>query len=123
MAGQFTEKPILLVFWSTTCGTCIEEIPLICKLHSSLKDKITIIGIHPNYPLKKIQKFIKKYKQTIPYMLAIDNKNSLSTTYNVSVLPRTLLIDGKGKVLYDHSGYSPEQEKEVIDAINSFAIN
>ena len=122
LAGQFTEKPILLVFWSTTCGSCIEEIPFISRLHESLKDKITIIGIHPNFPIKKINKFIKKYKPAIPYMIAIDSQDTLSKTYKISILPRTLLLDRNGKVVYDHLGYSPDQEKEVTDAINASSI-
>ena len=123
LAGQFTEKPVLFVFWSTTCGSCIEEIPFISKLHETLKDKITIIGIHPNFPLKKVQKFIRKYKPAIPYTIAIDSQDSLCNAYKVTVLPRTLLVDNKGKILYDHSGYSPENEKEVENAIISHAIN
>ncbi len=119
LAGQFTEKPLLLVFWSTTCGSCIEEIPFISKIHSEMKDKITIIGIHPDFPIKKVQKFVKKYKPAIPYMLAIDSQGSLTKTYEVSVLPRTLLVNSNGKVLYDHLGYSPENEKEVIDALKA----
>ena len=122
LAGQFTEKPILFVFWSTTCGSCIEEIPFISKLHENFKDKITIIGIHPNFSLKKIQKFIRKYKPEIPYMIAVDSQDSLTNTYKVSILPRTVLVDRSGKVLYDHLGYVPEKENEVTDAINSFAI-
>ena len=122
LAGQFTEKPMLLVFWSTTCGSCIEEIPFISKLHESLKDKITIIGIHPNFPLKKVQKFIKKYKPAIPYMIAVDTQDTLSKTYKISILPRTMLIDRTGKVIYDHLGYSPDHEKEVTDAINAASI-
>ena len=122
LAGQFTEKPLLLVFWSTTCGSCIEEIPFICKLHEALKDKITIIGVHqyaPNFPIKKIQKFVKKFKPAIPYMIAIDSQETLSKTYKISILPRTLLVDRNGKVVYDHLGYSPDNEKEVTDAINA----
>lgn len=119
LAGQFTEKPLLLVFWSTTCGNCIEEIPFISQLHTDLKDKITIIGIHPKFPLNKVQRFVKRYKPGIPYMLAIDSQDSLTKTYQVSVLPRTLLLNRSGKVLYDHLGYAPESEKEVTDAINS----
>ena len=119
LAGQFTEKPILLVFWSTTCGNCIEEIPFICKLHETMSDKITIMGIHQNYNLKKIQKFVKKFKPAIKYMLAIDTNYSLTKTYQISALPRTILVDRTGKILYDHLGYSPDNEKEVINAINS----
>lgn len=120
LAGQFTEKPILLVFWSVTCGTCIEEIPFLIKLHEELKNKMTIIGIHPpGFPIVKIQRFIKKYPQTIPYMLALDEQSSLIKSYNVTVLPRTLLINRHGNILFDHLGYAPEKEKEIELAIKA----
>ena len=120
LAGQFTEKPLLLVFWSVTCGTCIEEIPFIIKLHEELKNNMTVIGIHPpGYPSPKMQRFVKKYPQQIPYMLAIDEQNTLIRTYNITVLPRTVLVDRQGKVLYDHLGYSPDNEKEIELAIKA----
>lgn len=120
LAGQFTEKPILLVFWSVTCGTCIEEIPFIIRLHEELKNRLTIIGIHPpGFPPKKIQRFIKKYPQNIPYLLALDEQSSLIKSYQVTVLPRTVLINRQGQVLYDHLGYAPEKEKEIELAIKS----
>lgn len=120
LAGQFTEKPMLLVFWSVTCGTCIEEIPFLIKLHEAMQNKITIIGIHPpGFPLKKIQRFIKKFPEQIPYLIAVDDQSSLIRSYNVSVLPRTVLIDRQGKILYDHLGYSPDNEQEIQHAIVS----
>ncbi|HNX75003.1 MAG TPA: TlpA disulfide reductase family protein [Candidatus Rifleibacterium sp.] len=120
LAGQFTEKPMLIVFWSVTCGTCIEEIPFIIRLNESLQGKLTIIGIHPpGFPIKKIQKFVKKFPQPIPYLIAIDDQSSLIRNYNVSVLPRTLLLNRQGRVLYDHLGYSPENEQEIESAINA----
>lgn len=120
LAGQFTEKPILFVFWSVTCGTCIDEIPFISRLHEELKSKMTIIGIHPpGYKLSRIKRFIRKFPQKIPYMLAIDDFRTFIKTYNVTVLPRTVLVDRQGKVLYEHLGYAPENEKEIENAIKS----
>ncbi|MBU1107559.1 MAG: TlpA family protein disulfide reductase [Candidatus Riflebacteria bacterium] len=120
LAGQFTEKPLLLVFWSVTCGTCIEEIPFIIRLHEEFKNKVTIIGIHPpGYPAAKIQRFVKKFPQQIPYMLAIDEQSTLIKSYEITVLPRTVLVNKQGKVLYDHLGYAPENEKEIELAIKS----
>lgn len=122
LTGQLTEKPIMFVFWSVTCGTCIEEMPFICKLHSELSDKVTIIGIHPpGFPIKKIQKFVKKRKPPLPYMLAIDVNGTLIKNYEITVLPRIVLLNRQGKILYDHLGYTPEPSKEgeVKNAINA----
>ena len=118
LAGQFVEKPLLLVFWSITCGGCIEEIAFISRLSKELEQKVTIIGVHPpGYPMKKIQTFVKRYGKTIPYLLAIDEKNALIDAYNVTLLPRTLLVDRRGSVLFDHTGYDIDTEKEVENAI------
>ena len=55
-------------------------------------------------------------------MIAVDTQDTLSKTYKISILPRTMLIDRTGKVIYDHLGYSPDHEKEVTDAINAASI-
>ncbi|MGI6446104.1 MAG: Thiol-disulfide oxidoreductase ResA [bacterium ADurb.Bin157] len=120
LAGQFAEKPVLFVFWSVTCGTCIEEIPFITSLHKELHDKLTVIGIHPaGYPMKQIKRFLHKHKPAIPYTLAIDSQQTLTKTYNISVLPRLILVNRRGEVLYDHLGYAAENEGAVRSAILS----
>jgi thiol-disulfide isomerase/thioredoxin len=120
LSGIFTDKPTLLVFWSVTCASCIQEIPFITKLHKEYSDKLTVIGIHPpGFPIKRVKMFMKRYKPAIPYLVAIDDKNTLIGKYKVTILPRTVLINKQGKVLYDHVGYEPDQEKEMKNAILS----
>ncbi len=120
LTGIFSDKPIMFVFWSIRCGTCIEEIPFIINLHNKFKEKLTIVGVHPTgFPLKKIHRFLRKFPQKIPYMLAIDENMSLCKTYQVSVLPKIVMINKQGKVLYSHLGYEQTKEKEVEDAIKS----
>jgi thiol-disulfide isomerase/thioredoxin len=120
LSGVFTDKPTLLVFWSITCGTCIEEIPFITKLHENYKNRLTVIGIHPpGYPLKMVQRFMRRHKPAIPYMVAIDETSTLLQKYKVTVMPRTVLINKQGKVLYDHLGFETGQEKEIENEILS----
>lgn len=117
--SQFSEKPILLAFWSVTCGTCIEEIPFLTDLHNNYADRLSIVAIHPpGYPKKQIQRFLHAHKK-IPYMLAIDDDMTILKSFNVSVLPRTTLINRHGKVLYDHLGYDPDSQEEIKNAILS----
>ena len=120
LSGIFTGKKILLVFWSITCGTCIEEIPFMIKLHEKLKDRLTIIGVHPQgFPLSKIQKFVRKIPEKIPYFLAVDEQGILMKTYAVTVLPKVILINAKGEELFSHLGYDPSMESEVEHGITS----
>ncbi len=119
LAGQFTEKPVLFVFWSVTCGTCIEEIPFISALHQELSHKLTIIGVHPSgFPQRIIQRFLRSHKN-IPYTLVIDTQGELTKAYDITIMPRIVMVNRQGKVLYDHLGYAYENEGEVRDAIVS----
>ncbi|HEY9068613.1 MAG TPA: TlpA disulfide reductase family protein [Candidatus Ozemobacteraceae bacterium] len=120
LSGLMADKKLLLVFWSITCGTCIEEIPFVIGLHEKLGDRLTVIGVHPpGYPLAKVQKFLRKYPQKIPYLIAIDDGMQLSRSYEVTVLPKTVLLDMRGNVLYSHVGYDPSMEAEIEGAIRS----
>lgn len=120
LSNLFAEKPTLLVFWSITCGTCIEEIPFIIKLHGLLKDRLTIIGVHPpGYPLPKVQKFVKKYPEPIPYLLAIDDEQRLFKKFEVTVMPKVVLLNRRGEVKYSHLGYDQGMESEIEKAIRS----
>jgi thiol-disulfide isomerase/thioredoxin len=120
LASQFTEKPVLFVFWSVTCGTCIEEIPFITALYEELADKMTIIGVHPaGFPQNRIQNFLRRYKKNIPYTLVIDSEGELTKAYDITVLPRLVMVNRQGKILYDHLGYTYDNEGEVKNAIVS----
>lgn len=118
LSSIFAEKPILLVFWSVRCGSCIEEIPFIIRLHENYNDRMTIIGVHPpGFPQAVIQKFLKKYPQKIPYMVAVDDEMSLCNAYEASVLPKVVLLNTRAEVLYSHVGFDPGGEKEMENAI------
>ena len=120
LSGIFSDKPVMLVFWSITCASCIQEIPFVSKIHKELSEKLTVIGIHPpGYPQQKLQIFLKRYKPGIPYLVAVDENSTLLQKYGVTVLPRIILINRQGKKLYDHLGYEPGQEKEIKNAILS----
>lgn len=119
-SAQFADKPILLAFWSVTCKTCLDEIPFLIKLHEEHHNRLTIMGIHPpGHPAAHMRRFMAKYGSKIPYMLAVDDEMKLINTFKVTVLPRTLLINRQGKVLYDHLGYDPDSDKEIENAILS----
>ncbi|MBF0408925.1 MAG: TlpA family protein disulfide reductase [Candidatus Riflebacteria bacterium] len=118
ISSIFANKKTLLVFWSITCGSCIEEIPFIMKLQNQFRDKITVIGVHPaGFPLKKIQKFVRKYTPPITYLIAVDDESRLSQSFEVSVLPKVVLVDERGRQLYSHVGYEESMEKEVEASI------
>lgn len=120
-SGLFSDKPVLLAFWSVTCGTCIEEIPFLIELHEKYKNHLTIIGVHmPGFGNKRIQRFLRSFGRAIPYQLGIDDDMTLVKAYEITIIPKTILINPRGEELYSHLGFeadNPTLEKEIEDGI------
>ena len=59
---------------------------------------------------------IHKYKLA-GYNVLLDVNSDLKRAMNVSNPPHTFLIDGKGKIVYQHTGYFEGAEDELYEQI------
>jgi thiol-disulfide isomerase/thioredoxin len=102
---------VLLDFWATWCGPCKAEIPHLVKLYNKYKSQgLVVIGVG----LDKQARLADYVKQNgVTYITLVDEKSASAKAYNVSGIPRTLMIDKKGRIAFDHTGYSPGMESQV----------
>jgi len=109
-------KVVLINFWATWCPPCIAEMPGLEKLHNDYNDKIVFLFVS-NEKKEKVSKFITKnnygfnvYKPLTQY----------PKVFNVSSIPRTFLVDKKGKIVIDKTGasnWNSEKVRTVIDKL------
>lgn len=97
---QLRGKTVLVDFWSTTCKSCLEEMPDLIALYNEFSTKgLEIIGVampsdRPDMVLKAAEDL------TIPYPIALDIDGEITQAYgNVSVTPTHFLIAPDGKIL------------------------
>ncbi len=97
---QLRGKTILVDFWSTSCKSCIKEMPDLIALHNEFSAKgFEIIGVampydRPDMVLKAAEDL------QIPYPVALDIDGEIIRAYgNVSVTPTHFLIAPDGKIL------------------------
>jgi thiol-disulfide isomerase/thioredoxin len=92
-------KKTLINFWASWCTSCIEEIPILHKLKTSKNsNEYNFIAINAGDSNKKIKKFIKRYK--FNYTTLMDKDRSVSKSWGVTNLPITLVLDEKGKIIF-----------------------
>lgn len=114
------QKPLLVNFWATWCGPCVEEFPDLVKINNDYNGKIDFITITLD-DLDDINtgvpKFLKKMNATMPtYLLKTDDEGSaISAVYKdwQGGLPFTIFYDGKGAMIYNRQG------KVVIETLRS----
>ena len=112
---------IMLDFWSIYCVSCIQEMPSLVALYDKYKDKgLITYGVDlDSFSPRRVEKFIKGLNFEITYPVIIDRKRQIATTYNVNMLPTTIIIGKDGKVKLFHIGYKPGDEDEFDHLIES----
>jgi len=91
-------KPVLLVFSTTWCKYCREEVPHIKSLYSNYgKKDLVIINIFVQEPAGKVAAFADKY--ALPYRVALDTDGHVAELFDVKGVPTLVLLDREGRVI------------------------
>lgn len=98
-------KPLLVTFWSTSCSTCIKEMPHLVELYQHFnKEGFEIIGIAMPYdPPNRVLELSEE--REVPYPIALDIEGVAVKAFgNVSVTPTSFLIDSLGNIIQQETG-------------------
>jgi thiol-disulfide isomerase/thioredoxin len=107
-AGQirstdFTNKVVLIDFWETTCGACVEELPALRQLQSSLEwQGFTLIGLAGDPSPQMLEDFLSR--NGIPYPVAMSNPGVEQAVGGALGFPTKYLIDREGRVVAHYLG-------------------
>jgi thiol-disulfide isomerase/thioredoxin len=97
-------KVVLVNYWATWCGPCVDEFPLIVKLQNQYRDKgLVVIGISFDDPDEKDKVVAFAGQNNVTFPLLMRKSGSLEKFSDgidkrwSGVLPTTYVIDKSGK--------------------------
>ena len=101
---------VVLVFWSTTCKPCLNELTALMAIENKWKGKIRIIAVSIDdaRSVAKVRSLVKGRKWR--FEVYIDENKRLYSMYNLTSIPTAMIIDKEGKSHYLHTGYTPGDE-------------
>jgi peroxiredoxin len=94
-------KVVMIDFWASWCGPCRKENPNVVKVYQKYHDKgFEIYGVSLDRDRAKWQQAIAKDGLTWPHVSDLKGwQSSAAGLYKVTGIPKTFLLDEKGRIL------------------------
>lgn len=115
---KLTGKVIYLNFFATWCGPCIKELPHVEeKIWKAIKnDDFVMLVIGREHTPAEMEAFLKSKGFTFP--IAPDPNREVYSKFAHQNIPRNVLIDKTGTIVYSQFGYTEAGFAELIQTIN-----
>ena len=101
-------KVIVVNFWATWCGPCVEEIPMFQDYFERYNDQIMILGINEQEDPDEVREFLQQFG--VSYPILMDRSAELAPVYRLMALPVTVFVDEEGILRYHHIGFMTEEQ-------------
>lgn len=116
--SDFKGKFLLINFWASWCGPCIEELPTINKIHEQFdQQKLEILFFTCDTDEKKFQGAVQKYG--IDWGDHFYASPELVEDFGAQALPKLYLIDPEGLFLYtrdeENDGKELKKLREILN--------
>jgi thiol-disulfide isomerase/thioredoxin len=105
--SQFKGKVVILNFWASWCGPCVEEMPSLIKLVQTFPKDIELVAISGDSTIADIESFIKSFpelKTQANIHVIFDEDKKLSQQYQVFRLPESYVLNKDQKMVKKISG-------------------
>lgn len=107
---------VLVNFWASWCGPCLQEMPLLDRMHQRYRDAgFAVLGVNVEGEEKPAREVAGETGVTFPVL--IDAGQKVSERYALEAMPSSVVIDRDGVVRYVHRGYKPGDETRYLEVI------
>lgn len=108
-------KPVVIAFFATWCKPCMRELKVIDELYADWQDEtgvtVYLVSIDQGQDIHKVKPLVDGNGWEFPVLL--DPNGTLKRAMNVQNVPHLFIVNSKGEIVYNHTGYSAGDELEL----------
>ena len=113
-------KPVVLAFFATWCKPCMRELKAIDELYAEWQEEtgvtVYLVSIDQGQDVQKVKPLVDGNGWEFPVLL--DPNGTLKRAMNVQNVPHLFVVNSKGEIVYNHTGYSAGDETEIEKYLN-----
>lgn len=117
-------KPLVISFWATYCKPCVSELTEIADQYEDWKEEVDFnllaISVDDSRSFAKVKSVA--YGKDWPFIIGLDPNQAVKRQLNVSIIPQTFVFNAQGELIYQHQGYTPGSELEVLEQLKKISI-
>ena len=110
--SAYRGQVVLLDFWATACGGCVEEIPAFGEIAQAYSGRgLATVGVSedivyedlkgPEEAWSRVKPFVRDHKMRYAVLMGDDQ---VTAVYGIKALPLTYLLDTRGRIAATYLG-------------------
>ena len=113
-------KVVVLNFWASWCGPCIEELPILNEIaeREAARGEVVVLGVNYRESATAIQQFADAHPIRFPILRDRTGESFKQWTTN-GIMPATILIDRSGRARWRVTGEISSKDGRFKQALNS----
>ncbi|MUU77915.1 TlpA family protein disulfide reductase [Winogradskyella endarachnes] len=112
----------IVSLWATWCVPCLKELDAINDVYDEWQEETNVellaVSVDDSRTIKRVKSLVNG--KDWDYTVLLDTNSDLKRALNASSIPLTILVKD-GKIVYEHSGYSPGAESELFEKIKELS--
>src|SRR5689334_2511777 len=114
---QFAGKVLVVTFWASWCGPCLQELPLLEGVQQAAKGSVQVIAV--NIEERDRFRMIHDKLKSFGLMITHDYDKASREAYGVKGIPHMMIIGRDGRIQRVHRGYDESAIDGIITEINA----
>lgn len=111
--------PVVISFFATWCKPCLRELKTISEVYDDWQEetgvRLVAVSIDQAQDVEKVKPLVNG--NGWDYIVLLDPEGELKRKLQVQTIPHVFVVDRKGHIVEQHSGYTDGEEKKIFDRI------
>jgi cytochrome c biogenesis protein CcmG, thiol:disulfide interchange protein DsbE len=105
---ELSGRPLLLNFWASWCGPCVDEAPMLRRAEETFGRRVTFVGIDIRDSEPEAIEFVERHG--LDYLHLRDEDLAIYDDFGLTGQPESFLIDADGTIVEHIAGPFTSQD-------------